>query len=46
MATVTPRAARRPRAYVRVQGPDAADFLQRMVSNDVLADEGRSRRCC
>jgi folate-binding protein YgfZ len=41
MPTVTPtvpsRAARRPRAYVRVQGPDAADFLQRMVSNDVLA---------
>ncbi len=39
MATVTPSAARRPRAYVRVQGPDAADFLQRMVSNDVLAAE-------
>jgi tRNA-modifying protein YgfZ len=38
MATVTPATARRPRAYVRVQGPDAADFLQRMVSNDVLAD--------
>jgi tRNA-modifying protein YgfZ len=37
MATVTSQAARRPRAYVRVQGPDAADFLQRMVSNDVLA---------
>src|SRR5579862_7805501 len=37
MATVTPEAARRPRAYVRVQGPDAGDFLQRMVSNDVLA---------
>jgi folate-binding protein YgfZ len=37
MATVTPTAARRPRAYVRVKGPDAADFLQRMVSNDVLA---------
>jgi tRNA-modifying protein YgfZ len=37
MAIVTPEAARRPRAYVRVQGPDAADFLQRMVSNDVLA---------
>jgi tRNA-modifying protein YgfZ len=36
---VTSRAARRPRAYVRVQGPDAADFLQRMVSNDVLAGE-------
>jgi len=27
----------RPRAYVRVQGPDAADLLQRLVSNDVLA---------
>lgn len=37
MQTVTPSAARRPRAYVRVQGPDAADFLQRMVSNDVLS---------
>jgi len=37
MATVTPSTARRPRAYVRVQGTDAADFLQRMVSNDVLA---------
>ena len=39
MATVTPHAARRPRSYVRVQGPDAGDFLQRMVSNDVLAGE-------
>ena len=29
----------RPRAYVRVRGPEAADFLQRMVSNDVLAGE-------
>ena len=28
-------AARRPRAYVRVQGPDAVDFLNRMISNDV-----------
>jgi folate-binding protein YgfZ len=37
MAIVTPAAARRPRAYVRVQGPDAADYLQRMLSNDVLA---------
>ena len=35
MATVTTRAARRPRAYVRVKGPDAEEFLQRMVSNDV-----------
>ena len=30
--------ARRPRAYVRVQGPDAEDFLQRMLSNDVTAE--------
>jgi folate-binding protein YgfZ len=29
--------ARRPRAFVRVAGPDAADYLQRMVSNDVEA---------
>jgi folate-binding protein YgfZ len=39
MAIVTTEAARRPRAYVRVQGPDAGDYLQRMVSNDVLAGE-------
>jgi folate-binding protein YgfZ len=30
-------AARRPRAFVRVAGPDARDYLQRMVSNDVDA---------
>lgn len=35
MATVTAGVARRPRDYVRVAGPDAADFLQRMLSNDV-----------
>src|SRR5213080_4255155 len=29
--------AERERAYVRVAGPDAADYLQRMVSNDVEA---------
>ena len=28
---------RRPRAFIRVAGPDAEDFLQRMVSNDVAA---------
>jgi folate-binding protein YgfZ len=27
--------ARRPRAYIRVSGPDAEDYLQRMLSNDV-----------
>jgi tRNA-modifying protein YgfZ len=31
------RIARRPRAFVAVSGPDAADYLQRMVSNDVEA---------
>jgi folate-binding protein YgfZ len=35
MATVTHDVARRPRAYVRVQGPDAVDYLNRMLSNDV-----------
>jgi tRNA-modifying protein YgfZ len=29
------RIASRPRAFVRVQGPDAEDYLQRMLSNDV-----------
>ncbi len=29
--------ATRPRAFVRVAGPDARDFLQRMLSNDVEA---------
>jgi folate-binding protein YgfZ len=37
MQILTPSVAPRPRAYVRVAGPDAADFLQRMVSNDVEA---------
>jgi len=35
VATVTQSVARRPRDYVRVAGPDAEDFLQRMLSNDV-----------
>jgi folate-binding protein YgfZ len=33
------RVARRPRAFVRVSGPDAADYLNRMLSNDVLGLE-------
>jgi folate-binding protein YgfZ len=32
-------AATRPRSYLRVDGPDAEDYLQRMVSNDVAALE-------
>jgi folate-binding Fe-S cluster repair protein YgfZ len=35
MSVVTPSAARRPRSYVRVHGPDAVDYLNRMLSNDV-----------
>jgi tRNA-modifying protein YgfZ len=31
------RAALRPRSYVRVSGPGAEDYLNRMVSNDVAA---------
>ena len=38
MQSVTaPTIVRRPRAFVRVAGRDAADYLQRMVSNDVEA---------
>jgi folate-binding protein YgfZ len=35
VATVTSETAHRPRAYVRVQGPDAVDYLNRMLSKDV-----------
>jgi folate-binding protein YgfZ len=43
MQTATSGIARRPRAFVRVAGPDATSFLQRMVSNDVEAlGEGES----
>jgi tRNA-modifying protein YgfZ len=34
----TVRVARRPRDFVRVAGPDAEDYLQRMVSQDVAMD--------
>jgi folate-binding protein YgfZ len=39
MSSVTSRAAvaRRPRAFVRVSGPDAEDYLQRLLSNDMAA---------
>jgi tRNA-modifying protein YgfZ len=37
MGSVATKSFIRPRAYVRVSGPDAADLLQRIVSNDVLA---------
>jgi folate-binding protein YgfZ len=37
--SVSVQAASRPRAYVGVRGPDAEDYLQRMLSNDVTAGE-------
>ena len=37
------RIARRPRDFVRVAGPDAEDFLQRMLSQDVAIDPGDAR---
>ncbi len=38
MSSVTSQAVlRRPRAFLGVSGPDAEDYLQRMVSNDVAA---------
>ena len=36
-SATSPVVARLPRAFLRVAGPDAADYLQRMVSNDVEA---------
>jgi tRNA-modifying protein YgfZ len=39
MVSVSLRAARRPRSFVRVAGPDAEDYLQRMLSNDVAQGE-------
>jgi folate-binding protein YgfZ len=37
VAQTSQRVARRPRAFLGVSGPDAADYLQRMLSNDVEA---------
>jgi tRNA-modifying protein YgfZ len=37
MSFSSPAVAHRPRAFVRVAGPDAEDYLQRMLSNDVAA---------
>ena len=45
MATVTPTLVRLSRGYVEVTGPEAADFLERMVSNEVASLEpGEARR--
>ncbi len=37
MSATALQSASRPRAYIGVTGPDAASYLQRMVSNDVEA---------
>jgi folate-binding protein YgfZ len=37
VSTTTPQVGRRPRSFVGVTGPDAEDYLQRMLSNDVTA---------
>jgi tRNA-modifying protein YgfZ len=45
MATVAPTLVRLSRGYVAVTGPDAAEFLERMVSNEVASLEpGEVRR--
>jgi folate-binding protein YgfZ len=45
MATVAPTLVRLSRGYVAVTGPDAAEFLERMVSNEVASLEaGEARR--
>jgi folate-binding protein YgfZ len=45
MATVTPTLVRLDRGYVEVSGPDSADFLERMLSNEVVSLEpGEARQ--
>ena len=45
MAIASPTLVRLPRGYVRVVGPEAADFLERMLSNEVVSLEpGREAR--
>jgi folate-binding protein YgfZ len=45
MAIAAPPLARLERGYVRVAGPDAAEFLERMLSNEVVSLEpGREAR--
>jgi folate-binding protein YgfZ len=38
VGSVATKSYDRPRAYVGVRGPDAGDLLQRLLSNDVLAE--------
>src|SRR5690242_16008308 len=44
MPIVTHRAAALDRSYVAVRGPDASEFLQRMLSNDVEQDADVDRK--
>jgi tRNA-modifying protein YgfZ len=44
MASTIPSVVRLDRGYVEVSGPDAQDFLERMLSNDVASlEEGQAR---
>jgi folate-binding protein YgfZ len=43
VSTTTLRIARRPRDFVRVAGPDAEEYLQRMLSQDVAMDLDEAR---
>jgi folate-binding protein YgfZ len=43
MSVQAARVARRPRDFVQVAGPDAEDFLQRMLSQDVEMDLDEAR---
>ena len=45
MAIAAPTVVRLSRGYVRVEGPEAADFLERMLSNEVQSlDVGSARQ--
>ena len=45
MAIAAPALVRLDRGYVAVEGPDAADFLERMLSNEVVSLEpGEARQ--
>ena len=45
MAIVAPTVVRLSHGYVRVAGPDAAEFLERMLSNEVQSlDVGSARQ--
>jgi folate-binding protein YgfZ len=44
MTVTTPKVARLDRGYVDVSGPDAEDFLERMLSNEIASLDGGEAR--